>query len=47
MKGFLVGGTASGVGQTTVSLAILAGLRRRGFRVQAFKVDQISWIQAI
>lgn len=37
MNGFLLGGTASGVGKTTVSLAILAGLRCRGFRVQAFK----------
>ncbi len=37
MKGFLVGGTASGVGKTTVMLAILAAMRRRGKTVQAFK----------
>ena len=27
MKGFLVAGTASGVGKTTVTLAIIAALR--------------------
>ena len=37
MKGFLVAGTASGVGKTTVALAIMAGLRRRGLAVQPFK----------
>jgi cobyrinic acid a,c-diamide synthase len=37
MIGLLVGGTASGVGKTTVTLAILACLRRRGFVVQPFK----------
>ena len=37
MTGFLVAGTASGVGKTTVSLAILAVMLRRGLRVQAFK----------
>jgi cobyrinic acid a,c-diamide synthase len=37
MKGFLIAGPASGVGKTTVSLAICAGLQARGFRVQAFK----------
>ncbi len=37
MIGFLVGGTASGVGKTTVTLAIMACLRRRGFVVQPFK----------
>jgi cobyrinic acid a,c-diamide synthase len=37
MKGFLIAGTASGVGKTTVSLAILAAMRRRGFVVQPFK----------
>jgi dethiobiotin synthetase len=31
MKGFLVAGTASGVGKTTVTLAIIAALRRRGY----------------
>jgi cobyrinic acid a,c-diamide synthase len=37
VKGLLVAGTASGVGKTTVSLAIMAGLRRRGKTVQPFK----------
>ncbi len=37
MKGFLVGGTASGVGKTTVTLAIIACLRRRGYVVQPCK----------
>ena len=37
MKGLLIAGTASGVGKTTVALAIMAGLRRRGLAVQAFK----------
>ena len=37
MNGFLIGGTASGVGKTTVSLVIIAGMRRRGLQVQAFK----------
>ena len=37
MTGMLVGGTASGVGKTTVALAIIACLRRRGFVVQPCK----------
>ena len=37
MKGFLISGTASGVGKTTVTLAIMAALRRRGYIVQPFK----------
>jgi cobyrinic acid a,c-diamide synthase len=37
MKGFLISGPASGVGKTTIALAIAAGLRARGLRVQAFK----------
>jgi cobyrinic acid a,c-diamide synthase len=37
VKGLLVSGTASGVGKTTVALAIMAGLRRRGLVVQPFK----------
>ncbi len=37
MKGFLLAGTASGVGKTTIALAIMAGLRRRGLAVQPFK----------
>jgi cobyrinic acid a,c-diamide synthase len=37
MKGFLIAGAASGVGKTTVTLAVTAALRRRGLTVQAFK----------
>jgi cobyrinic acid a,c-diamide synthase len=37
MRGMLIAGTASGVGKTTVSLAIMAGMRRRGLVVQPFK----------
>jgi len=37
MNGFLIAGPASGVGKTTVSLAISAGLHARGLRIQAFK----------
>lgn len=37
MKGLLISGTASGVGKTTVALAIMAGMRRRGLAVQPFK----------
>ncbi len=38
MRAFVVAGTQSGVGKTTVTLGLLAALRRRGFRVQGFKV---------
>ena len=34
----IVAGTHSGVGKTSVSLALVAALRRRGLRVQTFKV---------
>ena len=37
MKGFLVAGTASGVGKTTVTLALIAAMRQRGLVVQPFK----------
>lgn len=37
MRGLLVAGTASGVGKTTVALAITAAVRRRGHVVQSFK----------
>jgi cobyrinic acid a,c-diamide synthase len=37
VKGLLIAGTGSGVGKTTVALAIMAGLRRRGLAVQPFK----------
>jgi cobyrinic acid a,c-diamide synthase len=36
-KGFVVAGCASGVGKTTVALALIAAYRRRGFVVQPFK----------
>ena len=35
--GLLIAGTASGVGKTTVTLALIAALRRRGLVVQPFK----------
>ncbi len=38
MRAILVGGTKSGVGKTTVALCIASALRKRGFRVQPFKV---------
>jgi cobyrinic acid a,c-diamide synthase len=37
VNAFVVAGTASGVGKTTVALAIIAGLRSRGLTVQPFK----------
>ena len=37
MNALVVGGTASGVGKTTVALAIIAALRSRGLTVQPFK----------
>lgn len=37
MRGFLIAGTASGVGKTTVTLAITAAMRRRGYVVQPYK----------
>jgi cobyrinic acid a,c-diamide synthase len=37
MKGFLVAGPASGVGKTTVALALAAALRSRGLVIQGFK----------
>lgn len=36
-KGFVVAGPASGVGKTTVALALMSALRRRGLTVQPFK----------
>ena len=38
MKGILLAGTQSGAGKTTVSLALMAALARRGLKVQGFKV---------
>ena len=37
MKSFLISGTSSGVGKTTITLAIAAALRRRGLVVQPYK----------
>ena len=37
MNAFVLAGTASGVGKTTVALAIIAALRSRGLTVQPFK----------
>jgi cobyrinic acid a,c-diamide synthase len=38
IRGLVVAGTQSGVGKTTVTLGLLAALRRRGLAVQPFKV---------
>ena len=38
MKAFVVAGTHSGVGKTTMTLGLLAALQRRGYTVQGFKV---------
>ena len=38
MKAFVVAGTHSGVGKTTLTLGLLAALQRRGYKVQGFKV---------
>jgi len=37
IKGFVVAGPASGVGKTTVTLALMAAFRKRGLQVQPFK----------
>jgi cobyrinic acid a,c-diamide synthase len=37
VKAFVVAGTASGVGKTTVALTIIASLRSRGLSIQPFK----------
>ena len=37
MTGFLIAGTSSGVGKTTVTLALIAAFRKRGLIVQPFK----------
>ena len=38
MKAIVIGGIKSGVGKTTVALCIAAALKRRGLKVQPFKV---------
>jgi cobyrinic acid a,c-diamide synthase len=38
MKGVVIAGVASGVGKTTVAMAIMAALTRRGEKVQPFKI---------
>ena len=38
MKAFIIAGTHSGVGKTTISIGIMAALRKRGHIVQPFKV---------
>ncbi|MGC2111923.1 MAG: cobyrinate a,c-diamide synthase, partial [Candidatus Korobacteraceae bacterium] len=37
MKGFVIAGTGTGVGKTTITAALLAALRKRGLKVQPFK----------
>ena len=37
-KALVIAGTHSGVGKTTITLAIMAALRNRGFSIQPFKV---------
>lgn len=38
ISAFVIAGTHSGVGKTTVSLGIMAALRQRGLKVQPFKI---------
>lgn len=38
MKKFLIAGTSSGVGKTTISLGIMQALKKRGYIVQPYKV---------
>jgi cobyrinic acid a,c-diamide synthase len=38
MSAFVIAGTQSGVGKTTITLGILAVLQKRGLQVQAFKI---------
>jgi len=34
----IIGGTTSGVGKTSISCAIIHGMKKRGYSVQPFKV---------
>ncbi|MCP4670216.1 MAG: cobyrinic acid a,c-diamide synthase, partial [Desulfobacula sp.] len=38
MKGFVIGGTGSGTGKTTICLAILAYLVDMGYKTASFKI---------
>ncbi|MDQ2684524.1 MAG: cobyrinate a,c-diamide synthase, partial [Thermoproteota archaeon] len=38
IPGIVIAGTTSGVGKTTISMAIMYGLEKRGFKVQPFKI---------
>ncbi len=38
MRGIVIAGTHSGVGKTSITLALVTALRRRGYEVQTFKV---------
>ena len=38
MHGFVIAGTQSGVGKTTLTIGLLAALRKRGLSVQPFKI---------
>jgi len=38
LSAFVIAGTHSGVGKTTISLAIMSALRQRGLKVQPFKI---------
>ncbi|MDP2277902.1 MAG: DUF1611 domain-containing protein, partial [Nitrospirota bacterium] len=37
MRGFVIAGTHSGCGKTTITLGLLAALKKRGLKVQPFK----------
>jgi len=42
IKGLVVAGTHSGSGKTTVALGLMAAFKRRGLKVCAFKVGQVT-----